>query len=53
MGILDELSFFSDLNVEFYYPFFLVFLNVPSLIYELFPIYNLDKCSTCNDKNYR
>lgn len=37
MGILEELSFFSDLNVEFYYPFFLVFLNVPSLIYELFP----------------
>ena len=22
MGILEELSFFSDLNVEFYYPFF-------------------------------
>ena len=37
MGILEELSFFSDLNVELYYPFFLVFLNVPSLIYELFP----------------
>ena len=37
MGILEELSFFSDLNVEFYYPFFLVFLNIPSLIYELFP----------------
>ena len=37
MGILEELSFFSDLSVEFYYPFFLVFLNVPSLIYELFP----------------
>ena len=37
MGILEELSFFSDFNVNFYYPFFLVFLNVPSLIYELFP----------------
>jgi len=37
MGVLEELSFFSDLNVEFYYPLFLVLLNVPSLIYELFP----------------
>ena len=37
MGILEELSFFSDYSVSFYYPFFLVFLNVPSLIYELFP----------------
>lgn len=37
MGILEELSFFSEMNVEFYYPFFLVILNIPSLIYELFP----------------
>ena len=37
MGILEELNFFSDFNVNFYYPLFLVFLNVPSLIYELFP----------------
>ena len=37
MGILEELSFFSNIDVNFYYPFFLVLLNVPSLIYELFP----------------
>ena len=37
MGILEELSFFSELNVKFYYPFLLVLLNIPSLIYELFP----------------
>jgi lipopolysaccharide export system permease protein len=37
MGILEELKFFSEINVEFYYPFFLVMLNIPSLIYELFP----------------
>tara|TARA_B100001093_G_C26851321_1_gene1025304 strand:- start:2844 stop:3926 length:1083 start_codon:yes stop_codon:yes gene_type:complete len=37
MGILEELSFFSGLDVSYYYPFFLVFLNLPSLIYELFP----------------
>ncbi len=37
MGILEELNFFSDIDVEFYFPFFLVLLNIPSLIYELFP----------------
>ncbi len=37
MGILEELNFFSEIDVKFYYPFFLVLLNVPSLIYELFP----------------
>tara|TARA_B100001057_G_scaffold181109_1_gene181822 strand:- start:3322 stop:4401 length:1080 start_codon:yes stop_codon:yes gene_type:complete len=37
MGILEELNFFSSLDVEYYYPFFLVMLNLPSLIYELFP----------------
>ena len=37
MGILEELSFFSKIDVQYYFPFFLVFLNLPSLIYELFP----------------
>ena len=37
MGVLEELSFFSDLDVKFYYPILLVLLNIPSLIYELFP----------------
>ena len=37
MGILEELSFFSEIEVQYYYPFLLVFLNLPSLIYELFP----------------
>ncbi|MDC0518481.1 LptF/LptG family permease [Candidatus Pelagibacter sp.] len=37
MGILEELKFFSDIETEFYFPFFLVFLNVPSLIYQIFP----------------
>ena len=32
MGILEELNFFSEYEVEYYYPIFLVFLNVPSLI---------------------
>ena len=37
MGILEELKFFSDEDVSFYYPIFLVFLNIPSLIYQIFP----------------
>jgi lipopolysaccharide export system permease protein len=37
MGILEELKFFSDIETEFYFPFFLVFLNVPSMIYQIFP----------------
>ena len=37
MGILEELKFFSNIDVEFYFPFFLVLLNIPSLIYQIFP----------------
>ena len=37
MGILEEMNFFSDFNVEFYFPIFLVLLNLPSIIYEIFP----------------
>ena len=37
MGILEELNFFSDFNVKYYFPIFLVFLNLPSVVYEIFP----------------
>ena len=37
MGLLEEINFFSDFDVEYFYPIYLVFLNVPSLIYEIFP----------------
>ena len=37
MGLLEELNFFSDIDVEYFYPIYLVLLNVPSLIYEVFP----------------
>ena len=37
MGILEELRFFSDIEVEYYFPIILVFLNLPSLIYQIFP----------------
>ncbi|MDC3022787.1 LptF/LptG family permease [Candidatus Pelagibacter sp.] len=37
MGLLEELNFFSDYDVDYFYPIYLVLLNVPSLIYEVFP----------------
>jgi len=37
MGLLEELNFFSDIDVEYFYPIYLVLLNIPSLIYEIFP----------------
>ena len=37
MGILEELNFFSEYDVGYYFPIFLVLLNIPSLLYEIFP----------------
>ena len=37
MGVLEELRFFSDVDTEYYFPILLVFLNLPSLIYQIFP----------------
>ena len=37
IGILEEINFFSDLNVNYYLPILLVLLNIPSLIFEIFP----------------
>ena len=37
MGVLEELRFFSNIETEYYFPLFLVLLNVPSLIYQIFP----------------
>ena len=37
MGILEELNFFSEFDVKYYFPIFLVLLNLPSIIYEIFP----------------
>ncbi len=37
LNVLEEISFFKDLNVNFYYPYFLTFLNVPITLFEIFP----------------
>ena len=37
MGILEEINFFSEFKVNYYLPILLVLLNIPSLIFEIFP----------------
>ncbi|AFS47066.1 permease YjgP/YjgQ family [alpha proteobacterium HIMB5] len=37
MGILEEINFFSEIEINFYFPIILVLLNLPSLLYEIFP----------------
>ena len=37
IGFLEELNFFSDVETNYFTIFFLVLLNLPSLIYEIFP----------------
>ncbi len=37
LNILEEISFFKDSNVSIKYPILVTFLNVPSILYELFP----------------
>ena len=37
LNILEELKFFNDLNMSIYYPFLFTILNLPSVIFEIFP----------------
>ena len=37
LNILEELKFFNDLNMNIYYPFLFTILNLPSVIFEIFP----------------
>ena len=37
LGILEEISFFKDLNEKFFYPYFLTLLNAPTTLFEIFP----------------
>ena len=36
-GILEQLEFFKDINLNFFYLVFLSFLNTPSIIFEILP----------------
>ena len=37
LSIFDEISFFKDLEVNFFFPFLITILNVPSTLFEIFP----------------
>lgn len=37
LGIIEEVNFFKDLDVNFFLPFFITLLNVPITLFEIFP----------------
>ncbi len=37
LGLLEEISFFKNLNVSALYPYFLTILNAPITLFEIFP----------------
>ena len=37
LNIFEEINYLKDLNVGFYYPLLLTFLNTPSLLFQIFP----------------
>ena len=37
LSIFDEISFFKDLDVNFFFPFLITILNAPSTLFEIFP----------------
>ncbi len=37
LNIFEEINFFKDLNVSIGLPIFLTFLNIPSILFEIFP----------------
>ena len=37
LNLLTEIDFFKNINVDFYFPIYISFLNSPSLMFEMFP----------------
>ena len=37
LNIFEEINFFKDVNVSIGLPVFLTFLNIPSILFEIFP----------------
>ena len=37
LGILEEISFFKNLDKNIFYPYFLTLLNAPITLFEIFP----------------
>ena len=41
LGILEEISFFKNLEVNFLYPYFLTFLNSPMTLFVYFFLFSI------------
>ena len=37
INIFEEINYFQDLDVNFFYPVLLTFLNTPTILYDIFP----------------
>ena len=37
LSVFEEINFFKDINVEFFFPFFLTVLDLPSTLFIIFP----------------
>ena len=37
LSVFEEITFFKDLNVSFFFPLLMTFLNTPSTLFEIFP----------------
>ena len=37
LNIFEEISYFKDIEINFYFPLLLTFLNSPSILFEIFP----------------
>lgn len=37
LNVLEEISFFKDLEINLFYPYFLTIINSPSTLFEIFP----------------
>ena len=37
LNVLEEISFFKKINLSIYYPLLFTFLNLPSILFEIFP----------------
>ena len=37
LNLLTEIEFFKNIDVNYYFPIYIAFLNSPSLIFEMFP----------------
>jgi len=37
LSVFEEISFFKDANIDFFFPYLITFLNSPSTLFEIFP----------------